>query len=312
MKEFIESFSAFSEETRTLPLSEARKLNTQFFLSRSTAPQLSVRIENIEIPTADQASIPLRIYVPKESPGLPVLIFFHRGGWVFGSVEEADSLCRSMSYLLGSIVVSVEYRLAPEHPFPIPLEDCYAATQWVSDNIDLFGGDHTRITVGGESCGGNLAAAVALLARDKGGPFIEAQLLIYPAISALTRDDVYDACPDQYFLTKEAMRLFWKMYLQSPGDAGNPYACPDQARTYENLPPCLLVTAEYDPLRAEAERYGMLLRQARVPVVTKNIPQSIHGCIDLPMYEERQKREWIQEIGLLLKKLDHLKNTQNG
>lgn len=310
VKEFIDGFSKLACTSQKLPLPEARKLSTRFFLSQIDGYDAVQRIENIEIASSDQASIPLRIYIPKESSALPVLVFFHRGGWVFGSIDEADSLCRKIANILGFVVISVEYRLAPEYPFPTPLEDCYAATQWVSENIDIFGGDHTRLIVGGESAGGNLAAAVALLARDKRGPHIAAQLLMYPAISALTEDEVYEACPDQYFMTKEGMRGFWKMYLRSPGDAGHAYACPDRADTCEGLPPCLLVTAEYDPLRREAERYGARLSQAKVLVVTKTIAGAIHGCIDLPVYEENQKRAWIQEIGQLLKKLEPMMGTQ--
>lgn len=311
MKEFIEDFSKQVQRSKGLSLAEARTLSTKFYLSYASSVEPVRRIENIEIASTDQEPIPLRLYIPKESSALPVLVYFHGGGWVFGSIDGADSVCRRMANLLGFVVVSVEYRLAPEHPFPTPLEDCYAATRWVSENIDAFGGDHTHLIVGGESSGGNLAAGVAVLARDKGGPHIEAQLLLYPPLSAQTPDEAYDSCPDQFFMTKEMMRQFWKMYLQSPGDAGNPYACPDVARECEGLPPCLIITTEYDPLRGEEERYGARLSKAGVPVLVKTIAGAIHGCMGLPIYDDGQKKEWIHDIGLLLKKLEEKKLLQD-
>lgn len=136
---------------------------------------------------------------------LPTLVYFHRGGWVFGSVDEADPVCRKLANHLGSIVVSVDYRLAPENPFPKPLDDCYDSTQWVYENIAKFGGASKKVVVCGESAGGNLATTVALIARDKKQSFISAQLLICPVISSVINEAPYKNCADQYFITKEAM-----------------------------------------------------------------------------------------------------------
>lgn len=302
-KDFIEAFIRISKASQKLSLDEARKLSTQFFLSQNTVYEPIARIENIEILGKQQNKIPLRIFIPSESKILPVLIYFHRGGWVFGNIEEADPVCRKLANHLECIVVAVEYRLAPENPFPKPLDDCYDATQWIAENAGRFGGEAMNLVVCGESAGGNLATAVALMARDKQGPFLSGQLLIYPVISSMIEDASYDNCPDRYFITKEAMKFFWSMYLQSPTDYKNPYASPDQAKDLSNLPPTLIITAEYDPLCHEAEEYANKLSQAGVNVILKCFPKVIHSFIDLPIYEESQKNIWIDEIGRLLKKL---------
>lgn len=306
-REFIEAFTNILKATEHLPLNEGRRLCTEFFLPPKTIYEPVARIENIEILGKDQNKIPVRIFIPHESKKLPVLIYFHRGGWVFGSIEEADPVCRKLANQLGCIVASVGYRLAPENPFPKPLDDCYAATLWIAENSGQYGGDSTNLIVCGESAGGNLAAAVAMIARDKKGPSLSAQLLICPVISSTIKDDPYDNCPDRYFLTKNAMKFFWSVYAQGPGDSTHPYASPEKAADFKNLPPAVIITAEYDPLRDEAEQYALSLHEASVSVVTRCFPEVIHGFIDLPIYEENQKVTWINEIGVLLKQLDLIK-----
>lgn len=299
-RDFIEAFTALSKESEQLSLEEGRRLSTQFFLPPDTVYEPISQIKNVEIIGKEQNVIPLRIFIPSGSKRLPLLIYFHRGGWVFGNIEEADPVCRKLANHLECIVVSVGYRLAPENPFPKPLEDCYDALLWVAENGGSFGGDKENLMVCGESAGGNLAAAVALMARDKKGPSLAAQLLICPVISSKLEEAPYDSCVDQHFLTKDAMKFFWSMYLQSPENDENCYASPDKASSFANLPPALIVTAEYDPLRCEAEEYGRKLHQAATPVVSKCFPGVIHGFIDLPIYEEHQKILWIEEIGKLM------------
>lgn len=299
-KEFIDAFTEVSKKSQKLSLDEGRKLGTQFFLPPDTVYEHVKRIENIEILGKSQNKIPLRIFIPKESKAMPTLIYFHRGGWVFGNLEESDPVCRKLANHLGCLVIAVEYRLAPENPFPKPLEDCYDATVWASKNAERFGGDHNQLIVCGESAGGNLAAAVALVARDKNGPKISAQLLIYPVISSVINAKHYENCADRYFLTKDAMEFFMSMYLQTPEDKKNPYASPDRATDLSKLPPAIIITAEHDPLRLEAEDYANKLRHAGVDVVSKCFPEVIHGFIDLPIYDEKQKVAWIKEIGKLL------------
>jgi acetyl esterase len=302
-KQFIDAFISISKTAEQLPLPEVRKLSTQFFLPTDTVYEPVHRIENLEILGKDHNQIPLRIFIPNDSKRLPVLMFFHRGGWVFGNIEEADPICRKLANHLGCLVVAVDYRLAPENPFPKPLDDCYEATEWIANNASNFGGDHSKLMVGGESAGGNLAAAVALMARDRQGPSLSAQVLIYPVICSDIKDNAYDHCVDSYFLTKDSMKFFWSMYIQSPEQCKNKYASPDHAIDFSNLPPALIITAEYDPLYHEANDYANKLKQAGVQVISKCFPKVIYGFIDLPIYKENQKVRWISEIGNLLKQL---------
>lgn len=311
-KAFIDAFSALSKTAEQLSLDEGRRLSTDFFLPSNTVYEPIQQVKNIEIIGKDKNKIPLRIFSPDLSAKLPVLIYYHRGGWVFGNIEEADPVCRKLANHLGCVVVSVGYRLAPEHPFPKPLEDCYVAVEWTADNIEKFGGDATRLIVTGESAGGNLAAAVALMARDKKGPAIAAQLLLCPVITSSINDEPYANCVDQYFLTKDAMTFFWSMYLQSSGEHQNPYASPNYAKDLSGLPPVVMITAEYDPLHHEAMQYGNQLKKAGVQVMSKCFPGVIHGFIDLPIYEDSQKLVWINEIGQELGKIETLKMAVNS
>lgn len=302
-KEFVDAFTQLAKTSQDLSLDEGRKFSTKFFLPPETVYEPVHRIENIEILGKDQNKIPLRIFIPTPSKEQPVLIYFHRGGWVFGNIEEADPVCRKLANHLGCIVAAVGYRLAPENPFPKPLEDCYKATQWISENAGSFGGSSKKLIACGESAGGNLAAAVALMARDKKGPSLCAQLLIYPITTTDIKDESYDTCADRYFLTKDAMKFFLSLYLQSPEDSKNMYVSLDRAVDCSHLPPALIITAEYDPLHAEAEEYAKKLQKAHVNVILKCFPEVIHGFIDLPIYEEKQKVAWIKEIGNLFKSL---------
>lgn len=260
------------------------------------------RIENIKILGLDDNEIPTRIYIPNRTKDQSMLVFFHGGGWMYGGVEPADALCRRLAHYLQCVVASVEYRLAPEHPFPMPLEDCYAATQWLAENASQFNVDANKIMVGGESAGGNLAGAVTLFARDNKGPKIASQLLINPIISSTINAEVYDNCPDHYFITKEIMRMFWGAYMMSLEVTKNPYASLDCNSDLSGLPPALIITAEYDPLRYDTEKYAEQLKQAGIPTTIKCIPGVIHGFLYLPLYEESQKVEWTKQIAEVLVK----------
>lgn len=295
-REFIDAFKEISEAAGQVSLAEGRKMCTQFFLSEGTVFEEVVRITDTEIVGKDQNAIPLRIYTPSQETNLPVLLYFHRGGWVFSNIEEADPVCRKLANQIGAIVISVEYRLCPENPFPKPLEDCYAAAEWASKNASQFGGDQNNIIVCGESCGGNLAGAVALMARDKKESFISSQVLIYPIITSSINEASYRESPDQYFITKDAMTFFWSVYCQAPEDRQNPYASLDLMGDLSNLPPAVIITAEYDPLHVEGEEYARKLQAAGVKVITHRFPELIHGFIDLPIYEENDKITWIKEI----------------
>lgn len=235
------------------------------------------KIENIDIP-GPIGPIHARFYFPHKEGIHPVFVFFHGGGWVLGTLDEYDVLCQEICRQASCIVISVDYRLAPQYPFPIPLYDCYAATKWVAENIQKMGGDPKRLAIGGDSAGGNLAAAVTLIAKDKNSPLIQRQVLIYPALNAQFNTLSYYLFANGYYLTRELMQLFWKMYLQSSNDSQNYYACPLLAPTLSHLPPALIQVADADPLRDEALGYAWRLHEDQVPVRLIRYP-TIHGFI---------------------------------
>lgn len=223
--------------------------------------------------------IPLRLYRPSADALLPVLVFFHGGGWVVGDIETHDTVCRHLANKAECTVVSVDYRLAPEHKFPAAVNDCFAATAWVADNAAALGVDPARLAVGGDSAGGNLAAAVSLMARDAGAPRICYQLLIYPATDAKMRHGSIARFAEGYVLTRSTMRWFYEQYLRSPEDAADwrvsPLVAPDPA----GLPPALVMTAGYDPLCDEGDEYAARLAAAGVPVEHRRFVGQIHGFI---------------------------------
>jgi acetyl esterase/lipase len=270
-----------------LPVPEARQALRALF---STGERESVKtVEDRQIP-GPAGRIPVRIYTPEGKGPLPVLVYFHGGGWVLGDLETHDGTCRSLANAAGCIVVAVDYRLAPEHKFPAAPEDCYAATKWVVLNASSFGGDPARIAIGGDSAGGNLTAAVALMAADRGAPTFVYQLLIYPVTNFSLDTPSYRENADGYLLTKDAMQWFWKHYLQTDDDGQNPYASPSRARDVRRVPPAIVITAEFDPLRDEGEAYAARLREAKVPVEVKRYNGMIHGFFSLGHVMEQGKK----------------------
>lgn len=310
-KAFIDAFVEITRASQEVSINEGRRLCTEFFLPADVVREEVKRIEDVKVLGKDQNKIKIRIFVPNiTSDALPVFVYFHRGGWVFGNVEEADPVCRKLSNHLGCIIASVEYRLAPENPFPKPLEDCYVATKWLAENCERFGGNKNQLIVGGESAGGNLAAAVSLMARDLHGPSIAAQVLIYPMITSILNEEAYSQCLDQYFMTKDASQFMWSVYLQSSEAQNSPYGSLDRAQDLSNLPPAIIITTEYDPLRQEGENYAQRLLHAGVKTMLKSFPKVIHGCLDLPIYEEVQKIAYIKEIREMLDNLLHQSGTE--
>jgi acetyl esterase len=232
--------------------------------------------EDRQIPGA-QDSIRIRMYRPVSATVLPVVVFFHGGGWVMGSIETHDVYCRQLAHASGWSVVSVDYRLAPEHKFPAGLEDAFAATRWVADHAGEIGVDERRIAVAGDSAGGNLAAAVALMARDRGGLRVAFQLLMYPVLDHRFDTPSYRENATGYHLTRAAMIWSWRHYLNSQQDGDSPYASPLRADDLSGLAATLMMTAEYDPLRDEGEDYAQRLAAAGVPVTLKRYDGLIHG-----------------------------------
>ncbi len=239
-----------------------------------------VAVENRRIP-GPGGEIALRIYTPRGTAPFPLLVFFHGGGWVIGDIDTHDGMCRSLANGAGCVVVSVDYRLAPEHPFPAAPEDCYAATQWVAQNAASLQGDASRIAVGGDSAGGNLAAVVCLMARDRGGPKLDFQLLIYPATDLRMQSPSIDENAEGYMLTKRNMLWYRGHYLARDADKLNPLASPLLAKNLSGLPPTLIITAEYDPLRDEGEQYAARLTAAGVPVTVSRYSGMIHGFLSM-------------------------------
>jgi acetyl esterase len=234
------------------------------------------RVENRSIP-GPAGDIPVRIYAPNEDTGLPVLVWYHGGGWVLGTLDAADHLCRELANTAGCIVVSVDYRLAPENKFPASPDDCESAYYWALGNAATIGGDPRRVAVGGDSAGGNLAAAVCLRAREQQRAQPTFQVLIYPVTdSDFTRASHVENA-EGYLLTGVAMRWFWDQYVNSPEERVHPHTAVLRARDLGGLAPALVVTAEFDPLRDEGEAYAERLRQADVPVTVTRYGGMIHG-----------------------------------
>ncbi len=225
--------------------------------------------------------VPVRVYIPGQS-NLPVIIYYHGGGWVLGSLDSHDNICRSLAKKSSVIVVSVDYRLAPEHAFPAAFDDAYATLVWVSQNAATFNGDKSRIFVAGDSAGGNLAAAVSLMSSEKNGPGITAQILIYPAtnLSEFSTDS-HRNFGRGYYLTGRYMEIFRSMYLPRSQDWQNVHASPLLADSLENLPPALVLTAEFDVLRDEGEAYARRLDSEGVPVKQIRYKGMIHGFLSM-------------------------------
>jgi acetyl esterase len=228
--------------------------------------------------------IPLRLYrgrnVGKERPQ-PALIFFHGGGWVIGDLESHDQVCRALANAAQCLVVAVHYRLAPEHKFPAAVEDAIAATRWIAGNAQRLGIDASRLAVAGDSAGGNLAAVVALDARDNGGPPLVFQLLIYPATDMSLQWPSHALFAEQLPLRLATMRWFVDHYLRDAGDKEDWRASPLRAASLENLPPALIVTAAFDPLRDEGEAYAKALAGAKVKVALERFAGQIHGFLSM-------------------------------
>ena len=228
-------------------------------------------------------SIPLRIYTPSANVPAGAVLFIHGGGWTIGSAEAYDPIAKIVAEGTGAVVVSVDYRLAPEHAFPVPYDECWAALQWLAEHGVELGVDPARIAVMGDSAGGNLSAVLALRARDEGGPTLATQILVYPVTDADLDRGSYVENESGYFLERSTMRFFWDCYTSGDGDATDPRLAPLRAASLAGLPPTLVVTAEFDPLRDEGEAYAAALVAAGVEVEHRRYDGMIHGFAMMPM-----------------------------
>jgi acetyl esterase len=241
---------------------------------------------------ANGIDIPLRVYRPAANGVLPAVMFFHGGGWVLGDLDSHDSIAADICGKTDAVVVSVHYRLAPESPFPAAFDDCYAALCHVSAHAADFGVDAARIVVCGDSAGGNLAAAVALAARDRNGPALAGQALIYPACG---NDFDLPSCHENAeapMLTREAMLLYWNHYMGGEPARATCYAAPMLAPHFRSLPPAFISTAQYDPVRDDGRQYAECLRNAGIPVQCRNAPRLIHGWLRARATSDDAKTEF--------------------
>ena len=234
------------------------------------------RVADYGVPVAG-GEIGVRVYGPAGAGARPAVVFYHGGGWVIGDLYTHDGICRSLTNAAGCVVASVDYRLAPEFKYPVAAEDSYAALRWVVENAAALGIDPRRVAVAGDSAGGNLATVVSLMARDRGGPPLAYQVLIYPVTDHRFDTPSYEENATGYVLTAAGMRWFWRQYLAREEQGGEPHASPLRAPSLAGLPPALVLTAECDPLRDEGEAYGARLRDAGVPVTVTRYPGIFHG-----------------------------------
>lgn len=233
------------------------------------------------IEDADADGVPVRVYRPAPDPDLPVIVYFHGGGWTIGSVEQFDRITRQVANATNAIVVSVDYRLAPEHPYPAPLDDCWQALVWTAKNAATFGGDPTRLAVMGDSAGGNLAAVCALSARDAGGPALAMQVLVYPVVDCNFETASYRENGAGYLLTELDMRWFFSCYAGPDRDRSDWRISPLHAADVGSVAPAVVVTAEFDPLRDEGKAYAERLVEAGVEVAYYPYDGMIHAFFGL-------------------------------
>ena len=267
----------------TLSPAEARASYMAGRQATAPEPMPVAELRDLSIP-GPHGPIPLRLYRPATAParGSPALAFFHGGGWVLGNLDSHDGVCRHLAERSGCVVVAVDYRLAPEHKFPAALDDAFAATQWLAAQAPALGVDAARIAVGGDSAGGNLAAAVCLLAREAGGnPAIAFQMLLYPATDFAMDTPSHRRFGEGHLLTRASMAWFRDHYLNHPGEAADWRASPLRAASLAGLPPAYVLTPTHDPLRDEGEAYARRLVEAGIPVTLWRAPGLIHGF--LPM-----------------------------
>ena len=261
----------------TLSPREARMLMEASAMTFGPKPEVG-RVSEVAIP-GPAGPLRARVTAPAGAGPFPGLVFFFGGGWVTGSLNSHDHLCRTITNAANAVVVAVDYRLAPEHPFPAAVDDATAGTFWVSDHAEELGIDPSRLAVGGVSAGGNLAAVAALRARGRINPPLALQLLIYPIIDASLDTPSYLENAEGYILTREAMRWYWSQYVPNPSDRSSPDASPLRAPDHSGLPPALVVSVEYDPLRDEAEAYARRLAEAGVPVRLTRYDGMVHGFL---------------------------------
>jgi len=236
--------------------------------------------DTLDLSVTDR-DVDIRVYVPEGEGPYPTLLYFHGGGWVISNVELYDETCRRFSAGADCMVISVDYGLAPEHSFPSPLKDCYAVAEWVFDNALPMQVDTENVAIGGDSAGGNLAAAVTQMARDFDGPTFDHQLLVYPVTDHNFSTQSYEENGDGGLITEADMRWFWDHYLNDDIEGQHPYASPLKAQSLDGLPPATVVTCGFDPLRDEGAAYANRLEEADIEVDHLHYDDATHGIVQM-------------------------------
>lgn len=284
----IEALDAGFPPVHTMTGAQARAtIRSRFVPPTEPEPVADVRDETIPGSGGD---IPVRIYRPDggDEDGLPILVYAHGGGFVFCDLDSHDELCRNISNLIPAVVISVGYRLAPENQWPDAAEDVYTAARWAAHNADVVGGDAGAVVVGGDSAGGNLAAVTALMARDRGGPLLAGQMLLYPVIAADFDNESYRLFGKGFYNPKPALQWYWDQYVPTLADREHPYASPLRANL-KGLPPAVVVLAGHDPLRDEGIAYADALEAAGVVTARCPFEGGIHGFMTMPMLDIAQE-----------------------
>ncbi|MBL1078515.1 alpha/beta hydrolase [Nocardia sp. 2] len=296
--------AAFPElGTKVVDATEARA----FLAARPVAAVEPIPVAGVEewlVPgPVDAPEVPVRLYRPLDAEKTPgVVVFYHGGGFVLCNLDSHDRFCRTMANAAGVIVVSVDYRRAPDARFPAAAADAYAVLRWVADHAESLGGDPERLAVAGDSAGGNLATVAAIQARDNGGPDIAFQMLLYPMLDPACDSGSYTENADGYFTTAAQLRWYWRQYLTAETDAADPLANPMIA-DLTGLPPAYIATAEFDPLRDEGETYGRLLRDAGVEAEIHRWNGTIHGFMSMAWHLRETQRANNAAFGALRRSL---------
>jgi acetyl esterase len=270
---------------------EARRLNSLRAPSLAGEPEDVALIEDGHLP-GPGGQIPFRLYSPAPGSTLPVLLYMHGGGWVVGDLDTHDSVCRGLARRAECVVVALDYRLAPENPFPAAVEDGWAGLEWLHDHASDLGADPDRIAVCGDSSGGNLSAVVAQRSRDRGGPKLAAQVLIYPVTDCDFETPSYRDAATGYGLTRASMLWYWNQYLPDEARRVSPDASPLRAADLSELPPALVITCQLDPLASEGAAYAEALRSAGERVEHIQEPDMIHGYIRMNGVVSRARKSW--------------------
>lgn len=276
------ALAAGSPALGSLPPTEARRAYMASRRVFQPPPDPVDSIEDIVIP-GPGGDLPLRLYrgAPADAGPLPCLLFLHGGGWVLGNLESHEGICRRIAAGAGCCVVAVDYRLAPEHPFPAAIDDAMAAAHWITANAAERGIDPTRLAVGGDSAGGNLAAVIAIMARDGTVPPVMHQVLLYPVTDLRMTGDSYERVTSGVPLTANAMQYFIGHYAPRPADRNDWRASPMLATTLEDTAPALVLTCGHDPLCTEGQLYADRLEREGVPVAILHLSDQAHGILNL-------------------------------